>query len=382
MKASLQASALLNRQFYYQTGGYTVQGSNVTQLSAVIDRVTVRVDAFGGLTEEVDFTNERSRMVDAFGRLQLTPERDFDRRASLTPVIPGQRELRQEANQMRLIAAALYQDKATLKLLVDAFHDLYGFDARPAEVPLQPGQSTGSSLPVGTPLWRESGEKLPKKPSASTAIDGPVLVGCSVQHGQVDNGLIRVTSTGVDGIAHVRVQGPGAVNDSVGYDADSGMADTFLVVDGDPAVGILLDDIEDESIKLCRVRMGVGKGGGTSGWHFADRTDPEYDPDRRYNINEVVMLSLDNTAAVDGVDQGSDPMVFSKPGLYVCVKTPTKEADDDPMHPGLIHPPLYPYPATKYWHLISLGPRASSDCVDGIATSTWDNSVDQADPML
>jgi uncharacterized membrane protein YgcG len=70
-KAAEIAEVLLRRPFQYAEGGYRVQGSNGTQLSSLIDRVSVHVTP-QGVWEEVDFTKERQR--DAF-----EPERNLDR---------------------------------------------------------------------------------------------------------------------------------------------------------------------------------------------------------------------------------------------------------------------------------------------------------------
>ena len=42
--------------------------------------------------------------------MHVPPERDFDRRAQLINLLPGQRELREEARQMKVIGASLRQN--------------------------------------------------------------------------------------------------------------------------------------------------------------------------------------------------------------------------------------------------------------------------------
>ncbi len=246
-KAREIAASLLNRQFEYQSGGYTVQGSNGTQLSSVIDRVQVR-DSAAGLVEEVDFTNERSRSY-------FEPERDFDRRAQLQTLFPGQAELKVEANQNRLLAAALKQSPQIRRTLAEAFYDRYGKSVETHETVLIEFGSTQPKLAVGTPLFREGNSKLVIAPANSSANADPVFAGVTIREKENPAAPVRVV-TGGDVLA--RVKGPVSTNGSVGFN-DGSEGDAFVGITS--GVGIALESISHDSIKLIQVRLGSGGGG-------------------------------------------------------------------------------------------------------------------------
>lgn len=336
-KAQQILNTLLNQQLEYVEGGYQVQGLNSTQLSSMIDRVSVRFDA-GGMTEEVDFTNERAAGSNVFG-LKTEVERDFDRRATLQPLLPGQRELKEEANEFRTLAGALRQNRNFAQLLVDTFHDLYGFDAPPTTVFIDPATVTGQAFPAGTPLWREATETLSPNAGPAVNIAQPVLVGVTIQDGARDAGPIRITSSGVDGVAMVRCKGPLALDDVVGFHDATNIADTFLVKDGKPGVGSALDAIADSSTKLIRVRMGASKVGGTLDYG-------DYDPLKQYKQFAIVRVQI-------GSSQGTWINVNPAGSLGIA--------------------PVWPEPAAiggiNTWNNITLGVQSTNVCFAGATMS-------------
>jgi hypothetical protein len=274
-KALAIAESLLNQQFTYALGGYVVQGINGTQLTPTIDRVTVRWNESGS-TEEVDFTTERDRNVTAIGRntyaMVVPPERDFDRREQLLDLLPGQRELREQARQYQLMAASLQQSPRLARTLAEAFAMAFGFDSMPGAVFIDPDQLQTSApgepaqtLDAGTPIFRESDEDVAYSPfgeSGDVTPTNPVFLGVTVFHNEQPNGPVRVTATGQDGVICARVQGPVDVNDSVG------MGDGVLdYLEGSPTltVGSALEAIDDDSTQLISVRTGGG-GGGSPVW--------------------------------------------------------------------------------------------------------------------
>lgn len=97
-KADAAVSSALGLSPVQATGGFHRHGSVATGLSGVVDRVTVRVDA-NGITEEVTYTKARATGV-AFS------ERTLQRIQRTDEVFPGQEQLRNEARQYRMIAAA------------------------------------------------------------------------------------------------------------------------------------------------------------------------------------------------------------------------------------------------------------------------------------
>jgi len=266
------AGSLLNRQFMYDQGGYLVQGWNGTQLSEVIGRVTVRYGV-DGASEEVDFSTERDRNVTAEANgavvLHVPPERDFDRRAQLLNLLPGQRELREEARQLRLVGASLRQNPKLARTMLEAFAQAFGLDAMPAAAYVDPDMldsaplsGVASSLLAGTPLFKESGDGVTLSPlggPGDVTADDPVFVGVTVLDGQRVDGPVHVTAMGDNGVIYARVMGPVNTNDAVGLPGDGVQAH----LSGSPklTVGNVLEAVDDGQIQLVPVRTSGGGGG-------------------------------------------------------------------------------------------------------------------------
>ncbi len=114
-----------------------------------------------------------------------------------------------------------------------------------------------NTLLAGTPLWRESTAKAPAKLGA--ALTHPVFMGVTILHSILDDRPVPMTATGDQGVILVLVKGPAAIGDVVGYKA--GTVAHWLVKDGTPGVGTMLEDNADTSGPLlCRVRLGTGAG--------------------------------------------------------------------------------------------------------------------------
>ena len=135
------AQSLLLRQHYYAGGGYVVRGSNGTQLTSVIDRVSFQ-NGPGGWTEVVDFTTER-------GKNYFEPERALDRATREETLLPGQSELQEQANMARLVAEGFKQNPGVRKALGELL-----FGTVESHVPLHTVYVKGGSgtIAVGTPL--------------------------------------------------------------------------------------------------------------------------------------------------------------------------------------------------------------------------------------
>ena len=391
------AGALLNGQLYYDYGGWEVAGSNGQLLSPVIDRVTVSLSA-AGLTETVDLTGERSRQVDGLGRVQIEAARDFDRRESLQPLLPGQRELKVEANQTRLLGAALRANRRSAKTIREAFHDIFGYDTPPTGVTL--GTVTGGpAVPTvvnsGVPLWRESDAATLNAPGASvtgglplapgSTVVRPVFAGATVHEGSPGAGTVAVTLTGINGVVLARVIGPVVIGDRVGFDQVGGKAGLYLVRHGQPVVGrvqeaiaVVGDGTVPQTVKLIRVDTNVDTG---INWRGV------YDPTQCYAIDDVVNVPTPvapATATQVGTDTdgtGQTVKVFSIPGHYIAVKpvpVVPVPATTDSAGNTIIYQPRYPLavksggttatPVTDadtarvYWHLWSLGIQTVPDC--------------------
>lgn len=257
-KADEIASSLLNQQFYYYGGGYTVKGSNATPLTSIIDRVSVVTTPQGGLIETVDWTNER-------GTNAFQPERDLDRAAREENLLPGEADLRNEANTFRLLAAAFRQSPEVVQSLSDFLGGGVSGDGKQFEtVVIRNGGA--ATIPVGTPLRKtpmvEGGGSAPNVkttavlPAAATSVDN-IFGGVTVRNNEPASRPVRVQTSG---IALIRVRGPISANDMVGL--GSGTED-YLVKDGSPGVGLAHQNITADEIKLIPVRIGAGGNSGT-----------------------------------------------------------------------------------------------------------------------
>jgi hypothetical protein len=247
-RAQEVANSLLARQFTYPYGGYrkilkrNAQGGfdPGTKLSGLIDRVTIESSP-QGLVEQVDFTAERTWPG-------FAPDREFDRNTREKAMFPGQQQLREEANQSRLIAAGLRSSPKATKSIVEAFH---GNSATAFPV-------VGSSpVAVGSPVWKEPTENSESGNSKTTGFttSGPlsrkIFVGATLVHG-ASTGTMWLSN---QGLQLLRVKGPVTVGGGVGKAVDEDA--NHLVADGSPGVGVANQSIEATAVRLIEVRVGA-----------------------------------------------------------------------------------------------------------------------------
>jgi len=261
-KAQQYASLLLNGQMFYAAGGYSLSGADDgVDLSSAVDRVTLRWNATTGLAKEVDWSKERSRNVSigplGVPTLMLEPEREFDRKAALDPLFPGQEQLRTESRQLRLTAAMLRANPQMQQALVNTFHLLMGLDAPPQTVLTDSATyDNASNLPVGTPLYRLPAATVCLTPSdnTATALPHPTahFVGVTTMDGQSAGGGVRVTASGAGGVVQARVMGPVAAGDSVGL---ATYCRTYLEASPATVVGTALETVGTTGVMLIRVRV-------------------------------------------------------------------------------------------------------------------------------
>lgn len=256
-KADEVAAEFLSRQFKYVDGGFErilqPDGSGVyaspTQLSGVVDRVTVTLNA-SGLVEQVDATAERKPRG-------FVNAREFDRQARDAGLYPGQRELREEANQFRLQAIALHSDPKTLKSLAEALHG--------PVVEVRITNPASGNIRMGTPVWRKaqvlSGANYTNVVGSarSDTTDHKVFAGATLEHNAQGGKPVKVQENGV---ALIRCKGPVNVHDIVGKPALA-TAD-YLVTSGSSDVGKALQQITGTGIRTIRVRIGTSGGGGAT----------------------------------------------------------------------------------------------------------------------
>jgi hypothetical protein len=204
--------------------------------------------------------------------LNTPPERDFDRRAQLLNLLPGQRELKETARQLQLDAAVLRQSPKLARTVLEAYTLGFGLDGLPQPAVIDPAATPAPSgkLAVGTPLFKESGTNLaltpqgpaPGAPGAVTASQ-PVFVGVTVYHNEPADAPVHVTAAGDNGMIYARVKGSVAVNDPVGLGAS-----VQAYLEGSPtlAVGTVLEAIATAVVALVPVRVAGGGGGGDPVW--------------------------------------------------------------------------------------------------------------------
>lgn len=128
-KADIIATSLLNRQFIYAKGGFKrhlvpVNGvfPTGTQLTGVIDKVSLTAGP-AGITEDIGFTSELPNQF-------YVPVRDLERMTMLRELLPGQAELRAEANSRTMVAHAMARDPEARKNITDAMRDAFGLPAQ------------------------------------------------------------------------------------------------------------------------------------------------------------------------------------------------------------------------------------------------------------
>lgn len=267
-KAAAVADVMLRQQFVFLRGSFTQklrETDIVPQLTGMLDRVTLEYGP-GGRTARVELTGERPVRAKEL-------ERAYDRRIQLEPVLPGQKELREQANQMRIAAAAFRQAPGIARQIGAMLHGRLGGRSDLNPLIIEDGPE-GETLPVGTPLWKPAtaasvtvdpdGNSITTNtgtravmPSASAA-DTPHFMGVTVRDGEKADGTIRVQQHGE---VLARVMGPVAVNDTVGR-AD-GLDYLKKVDDGIGEVGKVMQAIGAAEVKLVTVLIGTGGGGGT-----------------------------------------------------------------------------------------------------------------------
>jgi hypothetical protein len=313
-KAAAALAPLLNRQYYFVHGGYTVEGSNATQLTAMLDRVTVRYSA-SGITEEVDFTNERSRNVTVGpgGQvvLQVEPEREYARRAQLAPLFPGQAALRAQARQAEVTALLFRQNPKLAQTLMDTFYRLLGMANTP-DTQFLTGDYTdnGGALPAGTPLFRNALANSPQAPddTGTATTGGAVYAGATIVDGEPADGAVRSTRTGDGHTALIRVKGPVALNAPVGAAPNPDFPDkilhhSYLSPDPQLPVGQVQEAWSTNEVRLVPVQL-TGAGGEGSNGHIRGEYYPGANADTKKD--DVWTVSY-------GVNQGSYAATMDNP---------------------------------------------------------------------
>lgn len=281
---AFEIAAVLLRQYYANPeGGFTQKLRDtdvILPLNGAIDRISVEYGP-GGRTMRVDLATERSPRNKVL-------ERDFDRSVQMQQLLPGTRELRQEANLMRSTAEAFRTDPALQRELVNALHGRLGGRPDLQPVIIDTPLGGGLKLDVGTPLWKPptvmtdnaqpgtGGSAQSLDPNATTDVQATQtrallpantdeetshFLGVTVRHQERAEEPLRVQASGE---ALARVMGPVSAGDSVcrsNGNAYLAPADK----DSTGVVGQALQDIAGAEVKLIAVMLGFGGGGGGGG---------------------------------------------------------------------------------------------------------------------
>lgn len=270
------ADSLLSRQYAYAKGRYSravTPNPNGTfplplQLNGLIDRITLTVNS-SGCIEEVDLTSEAPRQT-------FVPERDLERNDRINALLPGQAELRNQANIAKLTAAALQKSPEARKTAVDAFRTIFASDD-PVEPVIVAGDGVSvQTLPVGTPLQ--------KKPTVVSVQQGQTVRentvyslpgtadnqhtefgGVTTRDGEViqpEGGHVEVQRSGD---ILVRVKGPTKVGDTLSLVDNQ---DYLSATAAKSIVGKALQQISGTDVKLIRVRTSSASAASSTGFPF------------------------------------------------------------------------------------------------------------------
>lgn len=263
-KAVEIAEPWLNQPYWFYQGRYQLKlqdGEAVPRLTPMLDRVTIEVGP-GGRVATVELTRERPP------RFVKQLERDLDRAVQMAGLLPGQRELRAEANVMRVTAAAFRQDPSLSRQLGEMLHGKIGTRADLTPVLVADGANT---LPVGTPLWKpamapQNGQATLTRavmPAASSEAT-PHFVGVTVRDAESAQNTLRVQTSGE---VLVRVRGPVEPEEMV----CRANGQNYLVKaenDSKGMVGRALQAVPAGTTQLIGVMVGAGGGGSGGGGEF------------------------------------------------------------------------------------------------------------------
>jgi len=200
-KADVIANSLLSRQFAFGKGSYVnyplPDSEGVfpvgTQLTAMIDRITVNISP-SGCTERVELTTEKARRV-------YIPERDLDRGAQMKTLLPGQAELKQSVAYARLLGSALRTSPKTAKTLTAAFKEIFGGNGATTDTVVVAGGTTGETLPVGSVLRKNPNKAVTQQgktvvTQTTAVIPSQAGAGNAGVNPAIMNEVIRIAETG------------------------------------------------------------------------------------------------------------------------------------------------------------------------------------------
>jgi hypothetical protein len=252
-KAQTLADPLLELEWIYIEGGYErpLQPlDNIgtfatgTRLTGMIDRVSVRGGA-QGMIEQIDYQSERKPR-------EFIADRDFDRRERDRGLFPGQKELIERSNQLKMIAAALRARPDIMRSMAEALH------GRLKDVVVDKTKIPVGGINVYSPVRKKptvytSGSK-PTNTTVAVTADSThnIFAGVCVTHLE-SGGAIRVKETGD---VPVRVKGPVNVGDPLSL--TSSPTGDYLVKGSTAFAGTALQAHTGTDVKVIMSRLGSG----------------------------------------------------------------------------------------------------------------------------
>jgi hypothetical protein len=205
-KAEAFAAGLILQDQTYDSGPKTRKGASGTELTGMIDRVTVSVNFEGGITETVDLTKERQPTT-------YFNERSLDRAAQQHDLYKDQRALQNEVWAMRSYGEEMRAIHRNRPDPLQAHADIQALMSAPIGNPhagVQMVDIGTTPLPAGTVIYRSD-------------ITGEITTTASVGYGAapqftfagvvISDGAAGIAALATQGVVPVLIHGPFASGD-------------------------------------------------------------------------------------------------------------------------------------------------------------------------
>ena len=228
---------LILRNTTFASGGYRRYGAAGTALNGKIERVTISVKMGSGLTEEVEFSNDKAPAT-------VFPQRFLEWNRQFRDLFPGQEDNKRSVFELQTIASlkALKRVPQTerLKAIPDLMQRPMGA-AEPAPVIIQ----LAGSESAGSVIFQNA--------AGDADADGKVFGGVVVVQGA--EGAVPCATAGT---VPVRVKGPFTSGSTVGV--RDGEKFARIMPEGHKAIGRVLNDYSGDAEVLAYVALGGGAG--------------------------------------------------------------------------------------------------------------------------
>ena len=254
-KATQFASGLILQDPTYDSGPKTRKGASGTELTGMIDRVTVSVNFEGGITETVDLTKERQPIT-------YFNERQLDRAAQQHDLYKDQRANRNEVWELRTYGTEMRAIHRNRPDPLQAYADIQALQSAPIGAP-----HAGVQMVDIGPTPRQAGHLLYR-----SVVTGAITTSGSDDFAfagvVVADGASGRTALATQGVVPVRVQGPFNSGDVLIFYRESDFGTGFSVAAlqaqhggltkwTDVCVGTIQNSYEGEDVVLTPVNLGA-----------------------------------------------------------------------------------------------------------------------------